>query len=62
MCKQKFTSFFDVFLFGKFKDQNLNLIDVIEMDPKYVIWLYENDIIEIDNSIQSRFERELGYE
>ena len=60
MTRQTFTSMFDKFTFSKL--EGIYLTDAIEGDKGLVKWLYERDIIEIDEKIQKQFDKEMGYE
>lgn len=50
--KQKFKSLFDKFVFGKFKGEILD--NVYEKDKGYVIWCYENNIIDFEDELLDR--------
>lgn len=59
MSVQKFTSMFEEFKFGKCKGETLT--DVITDHQSYIQWLYEKDIIEIDEKIEKQFNKETDY-
>lgn len=57
---QTFKSMFDEFTFSDLRGSML--IDAIAENKGLVKWLYERDIIEIDDKIQKNFDKEMGYE
>lgn len=61
MSQQKFISMFDEFTFSK-QHKGKMLTDVIAEDKGFVRWVYEKDIIEIDEKIEKQFNKEMGYE
>ena len=60
MAQQKFNSMFDEFTFSKLRGRMLT--DAIVENRGLVKWLYERDIILVDDKIEKQFEKEIGYE
>lgn len=44
----------DLFMFGKHQGKEIE--DVIEDDPDYFVWLYENEVIEMSLNLISKLE------
>ena len=42
----------DLILFGKYKEEKLNLKKLIDKDKKYVLWLIENKIIRVNSKVE----------